>query len=244
MRYKLTLMYDGAGFSGWQAQDGQTTVQGVLEDAFQIVLRHPVHVIGSGRTDAGVHALGQVAHIDVPDRLQKYRLIQSINAVVRPHPVVVTDFKKVPDDFHARFSARGRQYIYRIHNAPYPPVLTKGRVWHVPKKLDVGAMKQAAAFLIGKHDFSAFRAADCQAKSPVKTLDEVKIRRQGAEVVLTFSARSFLYHQVRNMVGSLVFVGLKKWTPDQFKAVFEGADRTKAGPTAPSEGLYFTKVVF
>lgn len=244
MRYKITLMYDGAGFSGWQAQDGQTTVQGVLENAFQTVLRHPVQVIGSGRTDAGVHALGQVAHIDVPERLTQYRMRQAINAVVRPHLVVMTRFQKVPDDFHARFSAKQRQYIYRIHNMPYPPVLTKGRVWHVPKKLDVKAMKQAAAFLIGKHDFSAFRAADCQASSPVKTLDDVQIQRRGEEVIFTFKARSFLYHQVRNMVGSLVYVGLKKWTPAQFKTIFEGCDRTKAGPTAPAEGLYFSKVVF
>ncbi len=244
MRYKLTLEYDGSPFIGWQKQAGQLSVQGVLETALKTYLRKTTAVCGSGRTDAGVHALGQVAHFDCDKKLDTRKAQYSLNALMRPNPVVIRKIETVDEDFHARFSAKQRTYLYRIQNTTFPPALNTGRVWHVNQPLDVDKMNEAAKLLIGKHDFSTFRAANCQAKSPIKTLDEIKMARVDEEVHITVSARSFLYHQVRNFAGALVNVGVGTWSVADFKKAFLACDRTKGAITAPAEGLYFMKVEY
>ena len=244
MRYKLTLEYDGTPFIGWQKQAGQTSVQGVLEVALKTYLRTPIIVYGSGRTDTGVHAVGQVAHFDVNKKLDIRKTTYSLNALMRPHPVVIRKMELVDDSFHARFSAKQRTYLYRIQNTSFPPALNAGRVWHVNQKLNTKKMNEAAKLLIGKHDFSTFRAANCQAKSPIKTLDLLTVKRVGEEVQITVSAKSFLYHQVRNFAGALVKVGLGKWSIADFEKAFRAKDRTKGAETAPAEGLYFMKVEY
>lgn len=244
MRYKLTLEYDGKPFVGWQEQQGQLSVQSVVEKALNTYLRQKVKVFASGRTDTGVHALGQVAHFDTTKKLNKRKTPYSLNALMRPYPIVVRKMEEVDNDFHARFSAKQRTYLYRIQNTNFPPALNTGHVWHVNQKLDVKKMNQAAKFLIGKHDFSTFRAANCQAKSPIKTLDILTVKRVGEEVRITVSAKSFLYHQVRNFVGALVRVGLGKWSIAEFETAFLACDRTKGAETAPAEGLYFIKVEY
>ena len=244
MRYKLMLEYDGTPFIGWQKQRGQLSVQGVLEDALKTYLRESIAVYGSGRTDTGVHALGQVAHFDVDKKLDLRKAQYSLNALMRPHPVVIRKMEMVDADFHARFSAKRRTYLYRIQNTTFPPALNTGRVWHVSQELDVDKMNEVAKMLIGKHDFSTFRAANCQAKSPIKTLDDIKVERVKEEVHITVSARSFLYHQVRNFAGALVNVGIGTWSVADFEKAFLACDRTKGAITAPAEGLYFMNVEY
>ncbi len=242
MRYKLTVEYDGTPFVGWQKQEGHLSVQSVLEKAVSIAVREPVDVQGSGRTDAGVHAVGQVAHFDCATEQNVYKLRESINALVRPHPISIKSVEAVSDDFHARFSARQREYLYKIQNTRFPPALDHQRVWWFVHPLDEVKMQQAADLLIGKHDLSTFRAAQCQAKSPVKTIDELTVSRQGDFVFIRIKARSFLYHQVRNIAGSLAYVGCGKWTVDDFKHAFKACDRKQGGETAPASGLYFISV--
>lgn len=244
MRYKITLEYDGTPFVGWQEQQNQISVQSVVEKALKTYLRQETKVVASGRTDTGVHALGQVAHFDSPQKLNSQKTIYSLNALMRPYPVAIRKMQKVSDDFHARFDAQKRTYLYRIQNTAFPPVLNKNRVWHVNQKLDIKKMNQAAQMLIGKHNFSTFRAANCQAKSPIKTLDSLVVKRVGEEVQITVSAKSFLYHQVRNFAGALVRVGLNRWSLDDFEKAFRACDRTKGAETAPAEGLYFMKVEY
>ena len=244
MRYKITLEYDGTPFVGWQEQQNQISVQSVVEKALKTYLRQETKVVASGRTDTGVHALGQVAHFDSPQKLNSRKAIYSLNALMRPYPVAIRKMQKVSDDFHARFDAQKRTYLYRIQNTAFPPVLNKNRVWHVNQKLDIKKMNQAAQMLIGKHDFSTFRAANCQAKSPIKTLDSLVVKRVGEEVQITVSAKSFLYHQVRNFAGALVKVGLNRWSLDDFEKAFRACDRTKGAETAPAQGLYFMKVEY
>ena len=244
MRYKITLEYDGTPFVGWQEQQNQISVQSVVEKALKTYLRQETKVVASGRTDTGVHALGQVAHFDSPQKLNSQKTIYSLNALMRPYPVTIRKMQKVSDDFHARFDAKKRTYLYRIQNTAFPPVLNKNRVWHVNQKLDIKKMNQAAQMLIGKHDFSTFRAANCQAKSPIKTLDSLVVKRVGEEVQITVSAKSFLYHQVRNFAGALVKVGLNRWSLDDFEKAFRACNRTKGAETAPAEGLYFMKVEY
>ena len=244
MRYKLTLEYDGTPFIGWQKQKGQLSVQGVLEAALKTYLRKTTAVYGSGRTDTGVHALGQVAHFDTDEKLDLRKAQYSLNALMRPHPVVIRKMEEVDENFHARFSAKQRTYLYRIQNTNFPPALNAGRVWHINQKLDVKKMNEAAKLLIGKHDFSTFRTTNCQAKSLIKTLDVLTVKRQGEEVQITVSAKSFLYHQVRNFAGALVKVGLGKWSVADFEKAFKAKDRTKGAETAPAEGLYFMKVEY
>jgi tRNA pseudouridine38-40 synthase len=244
VRYKITLEYDGTPFVGWQEQQNQISVQSVVEKALKTYLRQETKVVASGRTDTGVHALGQVAHFDTTQKLNSRKTIYSLNALMRPYPVVIRKMQKVSDDFHARFDAQKRTYLYRIQNTAFPPVLNKNRVWHVNQKLDIKKMNQAAQMLIGKHDFSTFRAANCQAKSPIKTLDSLIVKRVGEEVRITVSAKSFLYHQVRNFAGALVKVGLNRWSLDDFEKAFRACDRTKGAETAPAQGLYFMKVEY
>lgn len=241
-RYKMTIEYDGTDFCGWQKQQQGVSVQGVLEEALSVFSHEKSEIYGSGRTDAGVHAYGQVAHFDLSKEIDVFSARASFNALVRPHAVGVLDIEKVEDDFHARFSAQERTYIYKVLNRRTPAILDKNRVWQVGLPLDVSQMQKAALLLLGKHDFSTFRDSECQAKSPIKTLNELTITRRGDYVFFLVKARSFLHHQVRNMVGTLVEVGLGRWTVEDFKAAFDACDRTKGGPTAPASGLYFQKV--
>lgn len=246
MKYKMTLEYDGTGFSGWQSQKTvANTVQNILQQALKTALRVEVALEGSGRTDAGVHALGQVAHFKVDKEINTFTLMGSINALVRPNPVCVRAIERVADDFHARFSAKQRTYLYRIQNSYYPPILKHNRVWWTGgQPLDVQKMNQAAQLLIGKHDFSTFRAADCQAHSPIKTIDGIVVFETADEIQMRISAKSFLYHQVRNIMGSLVNVGNGKWQVSDFEAALKACDRTKGGVTAPAAGLYFEQVIY
>jgi tRNA pseudouridine38-40 synthase len=238
-RWKLTIEYDGRPFVGWQRQDNGPSVQQALEEAVQRLSGETVRLHASGRTDAGVHALGQVCHFDLEKPFTGDKLRDALNFHLRPNAVSVLLAEPVDDDFHARLSSLGRSYIYRILNRRAPPALEAGRVWHVQRRLDAEAMHGAAQVLVGNHDFTSFRAALCQAKSPVKTLDRLTVEREGDEIRVHAAARSFLHHQVRNMVGTLELVGSGKWTADDVRAALEARDRSKAGPTAPPDGLYF-----
>ena len=241
-RFRLTIEYDGGPFVGWQRQANGLGVQEVLEKAVERFAGARAAVVGAGRTDAGVHALGQVAHFDMVREMDPERVRNAINFHVRPHPVAVLEASIAPADFHARFSARLRTYRYRILNRRPPPVLERGRAWWVTVPLDAAAMAEAARVLEGRHDFSSFRASLCQARSAVKTLDRLIVRRDGESIAIEAVARSFLHHQVRNMVGTLALVGEGKWTPDQVAAALTARRREAAGPTAPPEGLYFVAV--
>jgi tRNA pseudouridine38-40 synthase len=241
-RYKLLIEYDGAPFVGWQVQHNGVSVQGVLTAAVAAFCGESVHVQGAGRTDAGVHALGQVAHIDLAKPWDLDTIRDAINAHLRPHPVAVLTAEHVADDFDARFSARQRHYVYRIINRRPDLTLEAGRAWRAPRPLDVAAMHEAAQRLVGRHDFTTFRAAECQAKSPLKTLDRLDAERDGDEVRIYASARSFLHHQVRSMVGSLVQVGQGRWSADDLSRALAARDRGACGPVAPPDGLYLVRV--
>ena len=241
-RYKLLIEYDGTPFTGWQLQAGQPTVQGVLTVAVEAFCGEKASVSGAGRTDAGVHALGQVAHIDLLKAWDSDTVRDALTAQLRPHPVAVLTAERVADDFDARFSARARHYRYRIINRRADLALDRGRAWRAPRAVDAAPMHRAAQGLIGKHDFTTFRAAECQAKSPVKTLDRLEVEREGDEIRISTSARSFLHHQVRSMVGSLVLVGEGRWSSMDLTAALEARDRTACGPIAPPEGLYLVRV--
>lgn len=241
-RYKITVEYDGTNYAGWQQQKDAPSIQEELQKAAAAFLHENVVVTGAGRTDAGVHATGQVAHFDAAKEIDPFRVCQAFNAHLRPQPVSVLDAEIVPDDFHARFSAQKRHYVYKILNRRSRPALWENRVWWVHRPLDESKMADAAQVLIGKHDFTTFRAAACQAKSPVKTLDEIRIERYGDFVFCYFSARSFLHHQVRNIVGTLKLVGEGLWTKQDVVNALNAKDRKAGGPTADAAGLYFDRV--
>ena len=243
-RIFITVEYDGGPFVGWQRQDNGVSVQQVLEDAARELTGRDCPVQGAGRTDSGVHATGQVAHLDVPDKFDAARVMAALNALTGDHPVSIRAAREVPADAHARFSATGRRYLYRMLPRRAPPALDQGRVWHHRASLDVSAMRAAAAHLVGRHDFTSFRASQCQADSPLRTLDELRVETAGEEVHVHAAARSFLHHQVRNMVGTLALAGTGKWTPQDVAAALEARDRSAAGPTAPPEGLYLTAVTY
>ncbi len=244
-RYFITIEYDGGGYVGWQRQNNGASVQGHLETAASAILGHRQEVMiqGAGRTDAGVHATGQVAHCDLPSGFADAQLPLAFNAHL-PSDIRVLSARQVPDDAHARFDAIHRSYRYRIFPRKIASALLAGRVWHLPYALDVEAMAEAAKRLIGKHDFTSFRATHCQASSPIRTLDAINIHQHGEEIILAVSARSFLHHQVRNITGSLVMVGQGTWTSDDSSTVLEARDRAAAGQTAPPEGLYLTEVKY
>jgi len=243
-RYKLIVEYDGAPFAGWQIQAEQTTVQGVLTMAVAAFAGESALVQGAGRTDAGVHARGQVAHVDLAKDWDSDTVRDALNAHLRPHPVAVLSAAKVAGDFNARTSALKRHYLYRILNRRADLTLDITRAWRVPRPLDAAAMHAAAQQLVGRHDFTTFRSTECQAKSPVKTLDRLDVTRDGEEVSVLASARSFLHNQVRSMVGSLVMVGEGKWTPDDLAHALEARDRTACGQVAPPDGLYLMRVEY
>ncbi len=236
-QFALLIEYDGAPFAGWQIQEGVLTVQQVLEEAAAKLTGGPVASVVAGRTDAGVHAAGQVAMLALPDRLSPERVREALNFHMKPHPVVVLRAAVAPEGWNPRFSATRRRYEYRILNRRPRPALALGRAWHLPHPLDTDAMADGAAHLLGRHDFTSFRAAACQAKSPLRTLDRLDVTREGDVIRIVAEARSFLHHQVRNMVGSLAQVGSGRWRPERMAAVLAARDRAAAGPTAPADGL-------
>jgi tRNA pseudouridine38-40 synthase len=243
-RYRLLIEYDGRPYHGFQAQAAIPSVQGSLERAIKAFCGETLRVHAAGRTDTGVHAAGQVVHVDLTKAWPAETVRNALNAHLVPEPMAVLEASVAPDDWHARFSAKGRRYLYRILNRTSPPALDQGRVWHVKKPLDADAMHAAAQALVGHHDFTTFRDLACQAKSPMKTLDVAQVRREGQEVVLEFASRSFLHRQVRSMTGSLAEVGVGRWTADDLKAALEARDRKACGPVAPAEGLYLTRVEY
>ena len=254
MRYKITVEYDGTNLLGWQYQPDGDSAQGFLENALckfaSKYLSNDIKagsvIQGAGRTDAGVHALAQIAHFDLDCDIDDWKIREAFNANLRDMeaPVSVVEVEKVDGSFHARFSAKGRGYIYRILNRRAPSVILKDRVWWVPFPLDVEKMQQAATYLLGRHDFTSFRAAACQAKSPIKTLDKLDITKNGDEIIFTVEARSFLHHQVRNFVGTLKMVGDGHLGVDDVEKILEAKDRKKAGITAPACGLYLNSVKY
>jgi tRNA pseudouridine38-40 synthase len=241
-RYKLLIEYDGAPFVGWQMQENGPSVQSLLTAAIEAFAGEKVIVQGAGRTDAGVHALGQVAHVDLAKDWDTDTVRDALTAHLRPHAVAVLTAEQVPDTFDARFSATARHYLYRIVNRRADLVLDRGRAWRVPRPLDDAAMHAGAQRLVGKHDFTTFRHVECQAKSPVKTLDRLDVERYRDEIRIHASARSFLHHQVRSMVGSLVLVGEGRWTVDDLAAALAARDRAACGQVAPPHGLYLLRV--
>lgn len=241
-RYKLTLEYDGRAFRGWQRQDNGPSVQAALERAASAIEQAPAEVVGAGRTDSGVHALGQVAHLDVGREWRLDSLRDALNHHLRPDPVVVLEASAVADSFHARFDARARHYRYRIVNRRAPVALDAGRAWLIRHPLDAELMHEAGLRLIGRHDFSSFRSSSCQAASPIKTLDHLSVTRHGEQIEVHVRARSFLHHQVRNIVGTLKLVGDGKWPVDRVETALAAHRRAAAGPTAPAHGLYLVRV--
>jgi tRNA pseudouridine38-40 synthase len=243
-RYRLLIEYDGGPYNGFQAQAGQPSVQTSLERAIIAFCGERLPIFAAGRTDSGVHATGQVAHFESPRAWPPEVVRNAINAHLMSEPISVLEASEAADDFHARFSAIGRRYLYRILNRRAPPALDAGRVWHIKKPLDAEVMHAAAQALLGTHDFTTFRDAQCQARSPIRTLDTARVWREGEQILLTFAARSFLHRQVRSMTGSLVEVGAARWTPDALKAALDAADRARCGQVAPPQGLYLTQVDF
>jgi tRNA pseudouridine38-40 synthase len=242
-RYKLTIEYDGTSYCGLQRQFdiAQKSIEEVLEKAIFLLTREEIKVSSSGRTDAGVHALGQVVHFDSSKKFSAYRMVMGLNNYLRDEDVSVLACELVDENFHARFGAKKRHYLYKIINRPGLLSLERNRAWHVKKNLDILAMKKASEYLIGEHDFSSFRDAECQANSPIKTLEKIEILQNGEEIILHFSAKSFLHHMVRNIVGTLVYVGMGKFSADDVKIILEAKNRQKSGPNAPACGLYFVK---
>jgi len=241
-RYLLVIEYDGTPLIGWQIQAEGTSVQGALEAAILGMTGRPASVRGAGRTDAGVHARGQVAHFDTEKDWPPSQLRDGLNFHLKPLPIVVVDCRIAPDTFDARFSATARHYLYRILMRRAPPVLERNRVWWIPRAIDAEAMRDAASVLVGRHDFTTFRAAQCQAKSPVRTLDRLDVVSDGDEIRISASARSFLHNQVRSMVGSLKLIGDGKWSKHDLSAALEAKDRTACGTVAPASGLYLMAV--
>jgi tRNA pseudouridine38-40 synthase len=243
-RYKLTIEYDGTGLAGWQKQPDRPSIQGYLEMAAEQINGVATEVLGAGRTDAGVHALAQVVHVDLLKPIKPYSVMQAFNFHLLPltMQVIVIAAEEVSDDFQARFSATGRSYWYRIINRRSRLALAANRAWHIPEALDAAAMHKAAQLFVGHHDFTTFRSTACQAKSPLKTLDKLDVIRNGEEIHILTSSRSFLHHQVRNMVGTLRLIGNGKWSEADLLNALAAKDRTKGGETAPPDGLYLTGV--
>jgi tRNA pseudouridine38-40 synthase len=247
VKYALLIEYDGNGLVGWQKQDEGVSVQGSLEKAAKSIFNEKFEIQGSGRTDAGVHALGQVAHIYLPKNHKltskhPFYIISAFNALLKDTKIRVVSAKNVKSEFNARFSAVKRFYKYRILCRAAPPGLDKGKVWHMRQKLDLKLMEEGIKHILGQHDFTSFRTIKCQAKSPIRTLDEITFANEGDEVIIRVKAKSFLHSQVRIIVGTIVKIGDKTWDPEQIKKILHAKDRSLAGPTAPADGLYLEKV--
>lgn len=243
-RFALTLEYDGRPFMGWQHQDHGPSVQQAIEESIKKITQQTIRVFAAGRTDAGVHALGMRAHFDLETKLTPFRLMEGLNACLRPHPVAVLACDIVDDEWHARFACIGRRYVYKITNRRAPLTLDKGHSWQVTIPLDAGLMHAAAQELVGQHDFTTFRSTHCQAQSPVKTLDSISVTRFGEEIEVEVAARSFLHHQVRSMVGCLKLVGDGKWNRNDLLDALEAKDRDALGFNAPPDGLYFVDAIY
>jgi tRNA pseudouridine38-40 synthase len=243
-RFALTLEFDGGPYMGLQRQGHGPSVQESVERAAREVTGETVTMHSAGRTDSGVHALAMVSHVDIGKKLTPFRLMEALNARLRPEPIAVLACEAKPDEWHARFSCIGRRYRYRIRNRRAPLALERGRAWHVARPLDAEAMQRAAQALVGRHDFTTFRSAHCQAESPVKTLDRLEVRREDDAVLVEAAARSFLHHQVRSMVGTLALVGLGQWREEQVAEALAAKDRAELGLNAPAEGLYFVEAVY
>jgi len=241
-RYKLTIEYDGTGYAGWQRQKNLMSIQGALEDAIFKFSKEIVTLHASGRTDAGVHARGQIAHVDLQKTYQTFQIRNAVNSYLDRHSIRIIEVENVDESFHARFSSVERRYLYMILNRPVSSPLERYRAWHVYKPLNVELMHEAAQYLLGHHDFSTFRASECQSLSPMKTLDQLDVLRRGDYIEIIARSRSFLHHQVRNMVGTLKLVGEGKWSLEDFQNAFEARDRRRGGVTAPPQGLYFIGV--
>ena len=247
VKYALLIEYDGNGLVGWQKQDEGVSVQGSLEKAAKSIFNEKFEIQGSGRTDAGVHALGQVAHIYLPKNHKltskhPFYIISAFNALLKDTKIRVVSAKQVKSEFNARFSAVKRFYKYRILCRAAPPGLDKGKVWHIRKRLNLKLMEEGIKHILGQHDFTSFRTIKCQAKSPIRTLDEITFANEGDEVIIRVKAKSFLHSQVRIIVGTIVKIGDKTWDPEQIKKILHAKDRSLAGPTAPADGLYLEKV--
>jgi len=238
-RFRLTVEYDGRPFMGWQRQGHGPSVQQAIEEAILAITQEEAVVHAAGRTDAGVHAEAMAAHVDIARPFDAFRLMEAINAKLRPQPIAILDCTIVPDDWHARFSCIGRRYVYRLINRRAPLALDQGRAWRVVQPLDAAAMHDAGQILVGTHDFTTFRSVHCQSASPVKSIDKMSVDRFGDEIEVNVAARSFLHHQVRSMVGCLVLVGQGKWTKADLKAALDAKDRAALGFNAPPDGLYF-----
>jgi tRNA pseudouridine38-40 synthase len=243
-RFHLTVEYDGRPYMGWQRQPHGPTIQAAIEDAIHAITAETVVVHAAGRTDAGVHALAMSAHVDIARVIKPYRLMEAINALLRPQTISILACETVAEDWHARFSCLGRRYIYRIINRRPPLTLLHGKAWRVPYALDEGIMRDAAQVLIGKHDFTTFRSAHCQSASPIKTLDRLDISRDGHEIRIEAAARSFLHHQVRSMVGCLAMVGEGKWSVADMQGALDARNRHALGFNAPPDGLYFVEASY
>ena len=241
-RYKLTIAYDGRAYCGWQRQPDLLSVQEALEKAFASFCGETVTIHAAGRTDSGVHASGQVGHVDLSRDWREDVVRDAVNQYLVQERVAILKAEKVSGDFHARFSATGRHYVYKMLNRRAPPVFERGMVWHLKRKVDAAAMDRAAKLLLGKHDFSTFRDTECQAESPVRTMDRFDVRQDGELVTFHLSARSFLHRQVRSMVGSLELVGSGRWSEADLLKALEARDRKACGPVAPSDGLYLDRV--
>jgi tRNA pseudouridine38-40 synthase len=243
-RFALTLEFDGGPFMGLQRQEHGPSVQQAVEEAVHAVTGETVTMHSAGRTDSGVHALAMRSHVDIAKAIEPFRLMEALNAHLRPDPIAVLACETKPDDWHARFSCIGRAYEYRIVNRRAPLTLERGRAWHVTRPLDAEAMHRAAQALVGRHDFTTFRSVHCQANDPVKTLDRLAVRREGERVIVEAAARSFLHHQVRSMVGTLALVGLGQWREEQVAEALAARDRAALGLNAPAEGLYFVAATY
>ena len=243
-RYRLTVEFDGRPFMGWQRQAHGPSVQQAIEEAVTLVTGEAAVLHAAGRTDAGVHARAMTAHVDIERPITPFRLTEALNARLRPQPVAILACEAVPDGWHARFSCIGRRYSYRIINRRAPLTFDKGLAWQVAKPLDAAAMHDAARILVGKHDFTTFRSAHCQAESPVKTLDRLDVRRVGDMIEIEAAARSFLHHQVRSMVGCLMLIGRGEWSADDLAAALAARDRARLGFNAPPDGLFFVEAVY
>ncbi len=243
-RFAFTVEFDGRPFMGWQRQAHGPSVQQTIEDAIAAVTGEAAVIHAAGRTDAGVHGLAMRAHADIAKDIAPFRLMEAINARMRPAPVAILACETVADDWHARFSCTGRSYVYRIANRRAPLTFDAGLVWRVVQPLDTDAMQAAAQHLVGSHDFTTFRSAHCQAHSPVKTLDQLDVERQGDRIAIHAAARSFLHHQVRSMVGCLAMVGMGRWTANDLRDALEAKDRAALGLNAPPDGLYFVRATY
>lgn len=240
-RFALTIEFDGTPYMGWQRQDHGPTVQGSLEAAIAKFTAEKVAVHGAGRTDAGVHALGMRAHVDIEKPMTSFRFMEALNHHLRPHPIAILACEEVDSEWHSRFSCTGRAYEYHIINRRAPLTVQNLRAWRIGQALDEKAMNEAAQILVGKHDFSTFRSVQCQSASPVKTLSQLNVRREGSDIIVTAEARSFLHHQVRFMVGALAAVGRSKWNADDMRSALAGRDRQVLTESAPPYGLYFVR---